>query len=643
MELCKNGVTISYSQVTQKYEISYKGYTWVNEGRPPYVVLRKSVGGKYAYTIRTFSSALHKNVSKTKNSITVKYSGFMAFGKCLPFSLICKATITAENTVEFSLSAENESGDIYISSASFPGAFNAKNSDGEAYAVDTMRQGLLMPDGYKKNFTSTFAFAHYLRRINTGDCYLPFWGRVSGKQGFCAIVETPFDASMFSCFGKSMAFLNTVHWRSSLGTLSYERKIRFIFHSDCDYNDIAKDYRNYLKEQGRLVTIGDKISSNPNIKNIVGAPVLHTRIFSNIHPKSGFYKKDGENQKLFASFEKRCEQYKKLKENGLENLYIHTDGWGNKGYDNNHPYVLPPNPQAGGYKGMKELADVCRKLGYVFAVHDQYRDYYYSCPQYDIEKAVTKIDGTHPYCDYWDGGPHTWLCASHALEFVQKTYSELEKNGIDIQGAYLDVFSIVAGDECFHKEHRITREESIRLRGKCFDYLNEKGIIPSSEEPGDLLVDKIALVHHAPYALRPQENGQAVGIPVPLLGLVYHDCIMVPWISKGIGGWGIPDTDLAMLHCILNAGMPYFEPFDENNELLPDLELKSEIDRTRKLCEIQKALFDKEMIKHSFVNGNLRKQRCSYSDGTEIEIDFDSNSYSIKNAESNADISKEKI
>lgn len=95
--------------------------------------------------------------------------------------------------------------------------------------------------------------------------------------------------------------------------------------------------------------------------------------------------------------------------------------------------------------------------------------------KFDIQKAVTKIDGTHFYCDYWDGGPHTWLCASQAPEFVETTYKALAEHGVDIQGAYLDVFSIVAGDECFHPNHRITREESIRFRGQCFDLLTKRG------------------------------------------------------------------------------------------------------------------------------------------------------------------------
>lgn len=624
-----NTIGLHMHRKSGDYEINYHGFSWVSGGRRPYLIIRRKIGSKYAYTYRPFTSARQKTIEGDGRKIISTYSGFNAFGKALDFSLVCTAEITGPNTVEFSLRAENET-DMDIHAAYFPAPFNAKEKGAVSYAVDTMRHGFLMPDGYQKNFLSTFAYAHYPRKINTGDCYMPFWGRVSDGHGFCAIVETPYDASMFSSFGQRMAFLNSVHWRSSLGKLSYERRIKFVFHDDCDYNTIAKDFRTHLKATGQFVPLTQKIEKNPNIKNLAGAPVLHCGIYSNVQPGTNYYEKGGENQKVIASFAQRAEQYSALKEAGLEKLYIHTDGWGEMGYDNNHPYVLPPCPQAGGYEGMKQLSQTCRSLGYVFAIHDQYRDYYYSCKKYDPELAVMKIDGTHPYCDIWAGGAHTWLCTARALDFVKETYEELEAHGVDIQGSYLDVFAVMPGDECFHPAHRITREQSMQYRAECLDYLNQRGVITSSEEPASQLINQLALVHHGPYALRPQERGKAVGVPVPLANLVYHDCIMIPWISQGVGGWGIPDGDSARLHCILNAGMPYLEPFDKNDRLLPQAELDMELRRIRELCELQARLYDKEMVSHQFVNGNPRRQQTVYADGTVITVDFNQNTYQIE-------------
>lgn len=633
----KSNIKLKINELTGDYEIIHKGFSWISDGRAPYIIIRKKVGGKYISTYRTLYSAPKRKFEYSDNKIITRLSGYVAFGKVLDFTLVLTAKITGDDTAEFSVNAENETG-YDIQAVYFPAPFNSKKKGSYSYHVDAMRQGFILPDGYKKNFASTFGFANYLRKINTGDCYMPVWGRVCDGHTFTAIVDTPYDACMFSAFGRHGAFVNSVHWMSSLGKLSYERKIKFIFHNNGDYNTVAKDYRQYLIDNGQFVSIDDKIKKNKNIEKLIGCPVLHHKIYSKINKKSKFYDKDGTNEVLYATFYERAEQMKKLKEAGLEKLYIHTDGWGKDGYDNNHPYILPPCEGAGSWDGLKQFAKVSRDLGYIFALHDQYRDFYYSSSVFDMNKAVEKIDGSHPYCSIWDGGEHTFLCASQARGFVKKTYDELEEHGVDVQGAYLDVFSVMNGDECFNPAHKITREQSIKHRAECFDYLNDKGFIMSSEEPAMQLLNHLALVHHGPFTLRPQENGQAVGIPVPLGNLVFHDCIMVPW--NWFNNWGIPKGDDGDLYCALYAGMPYLHPFGTglskigmdnrtaDTELLDDESLKKEIDRIKPLCDLQARLYNKEMVKHEFL-GSYRQQKAIYSDGTTITIDLDKNTYEI--------------
>ena len=636
--VAKTGLKINYNRKNGNYEIIHNGFSWVSDGRKPYITIRKKdEKGKYTSVSRSFRSAQKKHTETNGNKTITYFSDFVAFGKKLPFTLICTAEAVDENTAVFSLRAENET-DYDIEAVYFPAPFNSKRRGKNSYHVDPMRQGFILPDGQIKYIIPMIGYTHIKRPINSGEVYMPVWGRVCDNRSFTAIVETPYDASMYSSFGKHGAFINSVYWLSSLGKLSYERKIRFIFHENGDYNTVAKDYRNYLIENNQLVTIDEKIAKNPNIKNIIGAPVLHHKIFSKINEKSQFYDKNGSNEILCATFCERAEQIKKLKSLGLEKLYIHTDGWGKDGYDNNHPYILPPCEQAGGWNGFKEFSRVSRELGYVFALHDQYRDYYYDSPVFDKNKTVTNIDGSNPYCSIWDGGEHSYLCSCFALDAVKKTYAELEENGVDVQGAYLDVFSIMPGDECFHKDHRITREESMKLRGECFDYLNGKGFVMSSEEPGMQLLNHLALVHHGPHALIPQENGKAVGIPVPLGNLVYHDCIMVPW--NWFNNWGIPKGDDGDLYGALNAGMPYIHPYGNelrkigtdnrtaDVEMMSDEELKKELERIKPLCELQAKLYNKEMVKHEFL-GSFRKQKATYSDGTSVTIDLDKNTYEV--------------
>lgn len=632
-------IQLNYNPKNGDYQIIHHGFSWKSDGRRPFLILRKKIGKRNISVYRSLYSAKNIKWTKEEKKITTVFRDYFAFGKKLDFTIIVQAEIIDANTVVFSLKAENETA-FDIQAVYFPAPLNSEKAGKISYHVDTMRQGFLMPDGYKKNLPSTLAYTHYIRKINTGDCYLPFWGRVCEKNGFTAIVETPYDASIFSCFGKRSSFLSSVYWDSSLGKLSYERKIRFIFHEKMDYNTCAKDYRTYLLERNQLLLIDEKIKQNQNIKKLIGCPVLHHKIYAQIQPESQFYEKNGVNQLLYASFEQRAEEFRKLKKLGLEKLYIHTDGWGENGYDNCHPYILPPCKEAGGWKGLQTLADTCDELGYIFALHDQYRDFYTNSPVYDEEKAVTNLDGSHPSCSIWDGGKHSFLCATQALPFIKKTYDELDSHKIKVQGVYLDVFSVVNGDECFHPNHPVTREESIKHRAACFDYLNRKGLIMSSEEPAMQLVNHFALVHHGPYALRPQVNGEPVGIPVPLADLVLHDCVMIPW--NWWNHWGIPKGEDGNLYCALHAGIPYFHAYSSKNmkigkdlrsadkELLPDEKLLEEIHRIRPLLHLQAKLYNKEMLRHEFIDGR-RKQKTVFSDGTTVTVDFEKGIFEVKN------------
>lgn len=287
---------------------------------------------------------------------------------------------------------------------------------------------------------------------------------------------------------------------------------------------------------------------------------------------------------------------------------------------------------------MRRLADTADKIGFIFGLHDQYRDFYTRSKAYDANKAVKRIDGSSFLCKTWQGGAHNWLCTSFAPEYVERTYRELDELGIKIKGAYLDVFSIVLGDECFSSKHRVTRTESIEYRAKCFDLLRKKGLIVCSEEPGCLMINAIDMVHHAPYCVKPQDGGRSLGVTVPLFNLVYHDCVFVPWGTDGLSGWGIPEDEAGEVHCALNAQTPYFNGFEGTHMettggILPDAELKKRIEKVNKLCEIQSRLYNKEMVKHEFLSADRKSQRCIYSDGTVITVDFKTNTYNIEYGE----------
>jgi len=496
---------------------------------------------------------------------------------------------------------------------SFPAAVDFNGTEpGRGYTVLPRMQGTLIPAGSPIRIWDGTIYER--------DAYMPMYGQVKGNSGYLAIYDTPYDAK-YKLRDENVEPL----FRTSLGFMAYPRKMLYRFMENCDYNDFAHSYRAYLAERGEMYTLAEKCAKNPAVRRLLGVPIIHEGIAVHINPESDYYKKDDpEHNDHHTSFATRAEQLKTLHENGLEEAYIHLDGWGNHGYDNLHPDPFPPHEAAGGAEGMKLLSDTARELGYIFGIHDQYRDYYYDAPSFDINNAMENIDGSHPFCSVWYGGPHSWLCATLAPEYVRRNYDEFERLGITIEGSYLDVFSVARLDECFNPEHPMTRKQCADARNECLNILTSRGIIPSSEETLGCMMKSQVLCHHAPFFTTDlgSSHSEPVGVPIPLYNLVYHDCVVIPWIGARTtkGGWGIPGTDSPYLYAILNGNPVYCS-------ILADKETVADV---KEACAIAGKLALQQMVKHEFIDGDYRKQRTTWADGTVIEADLDTCEYTVK-------------
>jgi hypothetical protein len=482
------------------------------------------------------------------------------------------------------------------------------------HTVIPFMQGMLLPKDWpqKVRLYDTMCYGRGL--------YMPWWGHQKGKSAMLVLIETPEDAGCRFEHPADGPTKMELRWVHSLGKLAYPRRVRLCFFDEGNYVTMAKRYRRYVHETGHFVSLKEKTARNPLVGRLVGSPVVHTGILSHIQPESSYYHKDDPAKNhQFVSFDERAGQLRQLSQKGIRRAYVHLDGWGFRGYDNLHPDVLPPCPEAGGWEGMKRFAETCEELGYVFAIHDQYRDYYLDAKSYDPRHTILDRSGNRPAGSTWFGGKQSILCSRLALGHVKKNYLGLLDQGVKVRGAYLDVFAVVPPDECYSPEHPATRADCLTHRGLCLDFIRAAGGVVSSEEPADWAIPHIDLVHHGPHALVPNPgHGPAMGIPVPLFSLVYHDALLLPW-SLGKGAWGIPENDLGYLHGLANAGLPYLSLNPAQEELA----------RVRTMCALHERVGLLEMTNHEFLDESRRKQRTTFSDGTTVTIDLDSETYEI--------------
>lgn len=567
-------------------------------------------------------SAQNSFTSGTAVGISARYSDFGPHG----ISIFTTAEIeTCSDEVSFTLRVSDD-GRCEIDRISFPAPIDfggdygdlpreGKNNLPGSYSVLPRMQGTLIPAGTKISLDAGEIFER--------DAYMPIFGQVRDENGYLAIYDTPFDARYelrYSDGGEKLAPI----WITSLGHMAYKRRIIYRFMDGCDYNDLAHAYRDYVRQKGRLVTLREKAVRNPLVEKLIGCPVIHEYIAYHISPDSEYYTPGApEKNDTFTPFSTRARQIRELRARGLKKAYTHFDGWGFHGYDNLHPDPFPPHPEAGGFDGLRELGKAVTESGFIFGIHDQYRDFYYDAPSYTPEEAVTYADGDHPFCSIWFGGKHSFLCSEMAKKYVRRNYERFEKEGIPLQAAYLDVFSVVRMDECFHPDHTVSREQCAANRRECLDILTSHGIIPSSEEILDCILPSQVLCHHAPYFTSPlgRPDAKAAGVPIPLFNLVYHDCAVIPWAGrKGAkGGWGIPDTDSPYTHAFLNGGPVYISIKADEREIC----------EAEAACENAGALAHCEMTRHSFLTPDLRTQRTEFSNGTSVTVNFDTDEISV--------------
>ena len=177
---------------------------------------------------------------------------------------------------------------------------------------------------------------------------MPWWGHQQKGAAVLVLMETPEDAGCHFEHPVGGPTKIQLRWIHSLGRLRYPRRLRLCFFDEGNYVTMAKRYRQHVKETGHFVSLKEKITRTPLLEKLIGSPVIHTGILSHIQPESNYYHKDdpAKNHQL-TSFDERAGHLRKLAEKGIDRAYVHLDGWGFRGYDNLHPDILPPCPEAG--------------------------------------------------------------------------------------------------------------------------------------------------------------------------------------------------------------------------------------------------------------------------------------------------------
>lgn len=513
----------------------------------------------------------------------------------------------------------------------WPVAFKFEERDDKWLTLLTQMQGTVIPNTWEKEIKQL----HFDGQFCSNAAYMPWFAQLKENSSYQMIGLTPWDMAYRMDHPANGPYTHlSLRHLASLGTLRYRRESKLILRENSDIVKICKDYRAYVKEIGLWRSLEEKAARNPNVNKLIGSMFLHKGIKTHVCENSIFYDKEHpEKNDVLVTFKQREQEIKHFKEKGIEKCYLHLDGWGNPGYDNQHPDYLPACSEAGGWEGFKSLSDTMKECNYMFGLHDQYRDYYFDAKTFDPQFACQYEDGSILDVARWAGGRQSYLCASQVPYYVKRNFEEVLAHGIHLEASYLDVFTCNEPDECFHPMHQMTRRECLEYREKGFQYLISKDILPSSEECGDWAMRSLVFAHYGPYDFMLEKPGTPRnGYPVPLFNLVYHDCVIFPWPMDIL-----ENGEDYMLYALLNGGGAYVDKdgaypnvdgaFDHNAR---EKALDEEIRRYQVVAKLQEKVAKLEMTNFEWVDHDPYVQRSTFADGTSVTINLHEMSYEIK-------------
>ena len=393
----------------------------------------------------------------------------------------------------------------------------------KGYVVVPVREGLFVPADSGLAFTNRFDTYGY------EGCHMAMFGIV--KDGAAALVtwNDPYAAAeLKSSLPNGTPTAATQVLAPSLLLRKSAKACRVEFLGRGDYVAVAKAYREVAKQKGWLVTWKEKLKDHPDRAKYFGAS--NYKLWSTLDRRMNEESTKEERVRVNWTFDEAAQVAEHLKRDlKLEKVLFIMGGWIHRGYDNQHPDILPTAPECG---GDASFADACRRiraLGYILSLHDNYQDIYRDSPSWNERYVQKNADGSLGKGGHWAGGRAYITCSKMALELARPNLPAVKKlSGAD--SYFIDTTYAAGLQECFDKEHPLTRADDIRWKQAISDYAREvfgsfgsecgrEWAIPHADFFEGLTGVSGSWYHNKEL---PGQLGASV---VPLFELVYRDCI----------------------------------------------------------------------------------------------------------------------
>jgi hypothetical protein len=554
-----------------------------------------------------------------------------------------------QKTLEFSYQEDNE---LEIESVSLLDEVLGISDAAQGFVVVPVREGLLVPADSGLSFTRQFDTYAY------EGCHMTMLG--VAQKGAAALLtwDDPYVmAELRSSLGE---FADGAHQRlaPSLVLSRSARTFRVSFLGRGDHVVMAQAYRETARQKGWLVTWDKKLKENPTRAKLFGA--ANIKLWSALDRRMNPESTREESVHVNWTFNEAAQVAEHFKNDlRLDRVLFTLGGWIHRGYDNQHPDILPTAPECGGDKAFSDCARRVLNLGYLFCLHDNYQDIYRDSPSWSEKLIIKNDDGKLVRGGRWAGGQAYLVCSQRELELARRKQNLPSVKRLSSANAYfIDTTYASPLQECYDPSHALTRGDDMKWKQALSDYARRQFGIFGSECGREWAVphcdffEGLTGVGGHPYHDQglPAKLGATV---VPLFDLVYHDCIAMygkyGYDPQQAAGYVLEHVSLARplnYHAIpshLYWKLPSQAPSESTNAaalftradngwasgLHPlDRFIKNTYEILSPLNELTARL---PMTTHEFLTSDRKVQRTRFGSGTnamEIVVNFGTTNFS---------------
>ena len=332
------------------------------------------------------------------------------------------------------------------------------------YVVVPVREGILVPADSRLAFTNVFDTYTY------EGCHMAMAGMVKNGAALLLTWDDPYTAFELKSVLSATVPAAPQTLLSSLVLRQSSRGYQLHFLGGGDYLAIGSTYREIARKKGWLVPWEEKLKEHPQDEKLLGA--VNFKLWNTLERQMNEESTREESAKVNWTFDEAAQIAEHLKKDlQLDRVLFMIGGWIRRGYDNQHPDILPAAPECGGNEGLAACARRVQELGYLFCLHDNYQDIYRDSPSWNEDLIMKGRDGSLAKGGKWAGGRAYLTCSRQALELARRPGNlEAVKKLTGAKAYFIDTTYAAGLQECFDPKHPSTRLDDMKYKQGLSDY-----------------------------------------------------------------------------------------------------------------------------------------------------------------------------